>query len=115
MPACPHLFRARCGCFTPVFVNFMLKRAKEKRLSRVKRVVPGTMFRSVVLVFVTATLLLQCGDIEVNPGPGPLSQQRKQLAAESLLLVHGYVAVLVVTQQTTWMCQRQSTHLLPTR
>ena len=65
MPLDSVSFRAKCGSFLVIFVNFMWWRAKrvvECRVSVLRAKAP------VVLVFV-ACFLLACGDVEANPGP----------------------------------------------
>ena len=69
MPACPLSFRAVCGRFVPVFVNFMYKRVVLYRQSRVNTVKLGSLRLSFAVVFIIATLLIRSGDVELNPGP----------------------------------------------
>eukprot|EP00745_Piridium_sociabile_P022930 TRINITY_DN35768_c1_g2_i1.p1 TRINITY_DN35768_c1_g2~~TRINITY_DN35768_c1_g2_i1.p1 ORF type:complete len:280 (+),score=57.69 TRINITY_DN35768_c1_g2_i1:199-1038(+) len=67
MPSSSVSFRAICGNFYWTFLNFMSRRAREKRAMRCRVVcVSGKV--AVVLVFLVACLL-QCGDVETNPGP----------------------------------------------
>eukprot|EP00745_Piridium_sociabile_P036420 TRINITY_DN65360_c0_g1_i2.p2 TRINITY_DN65360_c0_g1~~TRINITY_DN65360_c0_g1_i2.p2 ORF type:complete len:119 (-),score=17.33 TRINITY_DN65360_c0_g1_i2:14-370(-) len=70
MPISSVCFRAVCGTFYWTFLTFMNKRAREKAAMRVRCV------SALVLVFLVA-FLLQCGDVEMNPGPGPKHTQPK--------------------------------------
>ncbi|XP_076437367.1 uncharacterized protein LOC143276635 [Babylonia areolata] len=75
IPSAPLVFRATCGSFVPVFLAFMLKRARQKAAMRVAilslrgRTDGVTLGLLLTLIF-WGGLLLKCGDVEQNPGPG---------------------------------------------
>ena len=76
MPSSPLDFRSPCGCFVPVFMTFMFKRAKEKKAAMKKTLVvrsraTGVMFGLLLVYLYWGSLIYQCGDLELNPGPGP--------------------------------------------
>eukprot|EP00745_Piridium_sociabile_P021837 TRINITY_DN3372_c0_g5_i1.p1 TRINITY_DN3372_c0_g5~~TRINITY_DN3372_c0_g5_i1.p1 ORF type:complete len:343 (-),score=59.88 TRINITY_DN3372_c0_g5_i1:710-1738(-) len=83
MPAVPLVFRARCGGFMAVYINFMFRRAKKKAELRCRTLKPrcrsdGVMVGLVLTVFFYSNLLMQCGDIEPNPGPPKNVKQTRQ-------------------------------------
>lgn len=74
MPSGNQDFRPVCGRFAIIFDIFMLKRAKQKAAMTVKTCNPRTRTNGVILGLVLTYLfwggiLLQCGDVELNPGP----------------------------------------------
>ena len=74
MPSAAVDFRPVCGTFVPIFVGFMLKRAKMKAQARfaivkVVRKVEGAAFGLLLSYLFWGSLLLRCGDIESHPGP----------------------------------------------
>lgn len=74
MPSAAVDFRAVCGCFLPVYINFMMKRAKLKAAMKIaivslKTRVDGVMLGLLLVYLFWGSLLLQCGDVELNPGP----------------------------------------------
>ena len=74
MPSAALDFRAVCGCFLPVFINFMVKRTKLKAAMKIaivslKTRVHGVMLGLLLVYLFWGSLLLQCGDMELNPGP----------------------------------------------
>ena len=74
MPAVPLVFRAKCGCFVAVFCNFMLQRALKKERMRQRTLKPrnradGVIVGLTLTVIFFSNLLMQCGDVESNPGP----------------------------------------------
>lgn len=82
MPSAAVNFRAVCGCFLPVYTTFMLKRAIRKHAMRIaivklRRRVDGVTFGLLLSYLFWGSLLLQCGDIESNPGPNPPQSKDK--------------------------------------
>ena len=74
MPSAAVDFRAVCGCFLPVYINFMVNRAKLKAAMKIaivslKSRVDGVMLGLLLVYLFWGSLLLQCGDVELNPGP----------------------------------------------
>ena len=74
MPSVPLTFRSSCGCFVAVFQIFMAKRARLKAVMRIAMLTPRTRADGAVLgLLLTLTFwggfLMQCGDVESNPGP----------------------------------------------
>ena len=83
MPAAPLVFRSCCGCFVPVFMAFMSKRAKEKAAARIAMLTPRNRVDGVTLGLLLTLMfwggiLLRCGDVERNPGPGGNKAGTKQ-------------------------------------
>ncbi|KAK7477008.1 hypothetical protein BaRGS_00031784 [Batillaria attramentaria] len=70
MPANSFDFRAVCGLFRSIYIPFMAERTQLAIDMRV-RVVKVSSRRMFLLFVFVAHLLLQCGDIEANPGPPP--------------------------------------------
>ena len=85
MPAAQLDFRASCGQFVAVFVNFMYKRALFKKEMRASILTLRSRKTGVLvglaLIFLfwgenlylrrgQDVMLLRCGDVEANPGPG---------------------------------------------
>ena len=67
-------FRAVCGSFMPVYVNFIAKRSKLKTATKTaivsfKTKVDGVILGLPLSYLFWGSLLLQCGDVEQNPGP----------------------------------------------
>ena len=67
-------FRAVCGCFMPVYNNLMVKRSKLKAAMKLAIVilkprVDGVTLGLLLSYLFWGNLLLQCGDVEQNPGP----------------------------------------------
>ena len=90
MPAVSLTFRASCGCFVAVFIRFMFGRAKKKAESKCRTLRPrtrktGVMVGLTLLVFFWSNLLMQCGDIEVNPGPPKHTKQTRLTSSSSLV------------------------------
>ncbi|KAL8561518.1 hypothetical protein ACOMHN_057212 [Nucella lapillus] len=89
MPAVPLLFRARCGSFVAVFIAFMFRRAKKKaelqcRTLRVRNRLDGVIVGLTLSVIFFSNLLMQCGDIESNPGPPkPANTRQTRLSSSS--------------------------------
>ena len=90
MPSGPLQFRAACGCFTPVFVAFMMKRAEESVAMRMRTLVPKDRVAGVTVGFLLVylywgSIMLQANDIELNPGPtsgtGPSTMRQTRLAS----------------------------------
>lgn len=74
MPACPLSFRAICGCFTPVLIMFLDLRARRKASMRMRTLAlktrtSGVVWGLVLTYLYWGSLLYQCGDVELNPGP----------------------------------------------
>ena len=74
MPSSALSFRASCGCFQPIFMAFMLRRAKEKAAMRIAMLRPRSRLHGVALGLTLVylfwdSLILRCGDVEQNPGP----------------------------------------------
>ena len=74
MPSAALDFRAVFGCFLPVFINFMVKRAKLKAAMKIaivslKTRVDGVMLGLFLVYLFWGSLLLQCGDVDLKPGP----------------------------------------------
>ncbi|KAL8604568.1 hypothetical protein ACOMHN_013348 [Nucella lapillus] len=89
MPALPLLFRARCGSFVAVFIAFMFRRARKKaelqcRTLRVRNRLDGVIVGLTLSVILFSNLLMQCGDIESNPGPPkPANTRQTRLSSSS--------------------------------
>ncbi|KAL8573774.1 hypothetical protein ACOMHN_019048 [Nucella lapillus] len=89
MPAVPLLFRARCDSFVAVFIAFMFRRAKKKaelqcRTLRVRNRLDGVIVGLTLSVIFFSNLLMQCGDIESNPGPPkPANTRQTRLSSSS--------------------------------
>ena len=74
MPATTLDFRAICGTFVAVFINFMWKRALRIVAMRVRSLRLEHRSTGVIVGFLLSLLyfgdlLYRCGDVEVNPGP----------------------------------------------
>eukprot|EP00745_Piridium_sociabile_P031717 TRINITY_DN52698_c0_g1_i5.p1 TRINITY_DN52698_c0_g1~~TRINITY_DN52698_c0_g1_i5.p1 ORF type:complete len:344 (+),score=84.28 TRINITY_DN52698_c0_g1_i5:194-1225(+) len=74
MPSGQLEFRARCGCFLPLFQFFMLKRARkcaamQQKTLKIRTVTGGVIVGCLLTYLFWGSFLLQCGDVEVNPGP----------------------------------------------
>ena len=74
MPSTAVDFRTVCGCFLAVYINFMVKRAKLKAAMKIaivslKTRVDGVMLGLLLVYLFWGSLLLQCGDVELKPGP----------------------------------------------
>ena len=74
MPSAALDFRAVCGCFLPVYISFMVKRSKLKAAMKIAIVSLKTRVDVVLLGLLQVhlfwgSLFLQCGDVELNPGP----------------------------------------------
>ena len=78
MPVGSLTFRVVSGGFVTVFVNFMYKRVLVYNLSHVNTVKLCSLRFSFALVFLIATLLHRSGDVELNPGPPPMSGNTRQ-------------------------------------
>ena len=75
MPVGSLCFRAVCGSFYWTFQIFMKKRAQRNAaMSRSAGLTLNTPIMAVIVVFLS-TFLLQCGDVESNPGPDPRTRQ----------------------------------------
>ena len=82
MPSAALDFRVMCGCFLPVYINFMVKRSKLKAVMKIAIVILKTRLDVVLLGLLLvhlfwASLLLQCGDVELNPGPTHKNNMRQ--------------------------------------
>ncbi|XP_076441139.1 uncharacterized protein LOC143280390 [Babylonia areolata] len=76
MPEVALSFRAVCGGFVPVYMNFMYRRTVERKSLFIRTLKLRRLQDSVVVGFLLAYLYLgvflhRCGDVELNPGPGP--------------------------------------------
>ena len=79
-------FRAVCGCFLPVYINFVMKRAKLKAVVKIaivslKTRVDGVMLGLLLVYLFWGSLLLQCGEVELNPGPTQKNNMRQTMQA----------------------------------
>ena len=82
MPSAALDFRRVCGGFVPVYVTFMLKRARQRASMRVtiytlRTKTDGVLFGVLLCFLFWRSLLQQCGDIETNPGPPKLDNMRQ--------------------------------------
>ena len=83
MPSGQLDFRASCGAFIPVFISFMLKRARYAVAMRVAMLHCSTRLHGVIVGFTlayfywTGLFLLCCGDVEQNPGPTEKARQTR--------------------------------------
>lgn len=82
MPSTALDFRHVCGSFVPVFVAFMWKRAKGKAAMRVsvftlRNRTDGAVFGLLLCYLFWGSLLQQCGDVELNPGPPKQNNMRQ--------------------------------------
>ena len=90
MPSAAFDFVAKCGSFLPVYIEFMGKRAQEKVNMRtktccVKKKTTGVLFGFLLCYMFWGSLLLQAGDVELNPGPGIGDKQSSDKTAGSAL------------------------------
>ena len=85
MPSGMLVFRAACGCFVYHLIHLLGRRAERARERMMKVVVlsrrsSGVLFGTVLYFFFWSSfwgsLLLQCGDVEMNPGPPKQIQTR---------------------------------------
>ncbi|KAL8579615.1 hypothetical protein ACOMHN_025568 [Nucella lapillus] len=87
MPVSPLAFRAVCGGFLPVYMTFMLKRAKFKaamflRVLTLRNRRDGVVTGVILFLLYWGDLIHQCGDVELNPGP-PKPDSFKQTTLRS--------------------------------
>lgn len=80
MPQVPLVFRSRCGGFHATFIAFMFRRAKRKKEMRCPTLKlanrrDGVMAGLLLTVIFFSNLLMQCGDVEPNPGPPKCTRQ----------------------------------------
>ena len=83
MPSSPVLFRTICGSFLPIYIGFMLKRAKLKaamrqRVLTLRSRMDGVMTGLLLFLLFFGNLLHQHGDVEKNPGPPKQDPMRGQ-------------------------------------
>ena len=81
-------FRAVCGCFMPVYNYFMAKLSKLKGAMKIAIVSLQTTVDGVTLGLLLSylfwgSLLLQCGDVEQNPGPTDSMRQTRLASGRS--------------------------------
>ena len=75
MPAEILAFRATCGLFLPVFMDFMRKRAVQNMKMRIVVLSCHNRMQGILCGFLISymfwgsLLLMRCGDVESNPGP----------------------------------------------
>ena len=74
MPSSALEFRSVCGCFIPVYINFMTKRAKRKKemrcaIVKLRSRLDGVLCGLLLTFLYWGSLLQQAGDVELNPGP----------------------------------------------
>eukprot|EP00745_Piridium_sociabile_P004361 TRINITY_DN1257_c0_g1_i6.p1 TRINITY_DN1257_c0_g1~~TRINITY_DN1257_c0_g1_i6.p1 ORF type:complete len:323 (-),score=63.13 TRINITY_DN1257_c0_g1_i6:203-1171(-) len=98
MPSAGLDFRAACGCFLPVYQCFMMKRVRQRIAMRIailklKRRVDGVVAGLLLSYLFWGSILLQCGDVESNPGPpappDPPSTQSKGMMVQTRLSSKG--------------------------
>ena len=97
MPASsPISFRSACGRFVFTLMNILTRKANIKIAARMKVVVLQSKMQGVVLgwamvMMFWGSLLMQCGDVESNPGPG--SNDASKTSRQTRLSVSGTGAV----------------------
>ena len=77
MPAQALSFRAVCGCFHPILINILgrkatLYAAKNMKVLMLRTRAEGCILGCVLTLMFWGSLLLRAGDVETNPGPGPV-------------------------------------------
>lgn len=79
MPAVPLFFRVKCGAFVGTFISFMFRRTRKfkPRTLFLKTRAAGVTLGLLLVQLFFCDLLQQCGDIESNPGPPKVDQQRQ--------------------------------------
>ena len=88
MPSVTLDFRHICGCFYLTFAAFMARRAQyakkmQCRVITLRRRLSGLVFGfALSYLFWGSLLLIRCGDVEQNPGPGP-GQDKTSAAAST--------------------------------
>ena len=78
MPCETLSFRAKCGSFLWIYMNFMYKRTLDIFVVptlRLRTKLAGVMAGLLLTQFFCMDLLQQCGDIEPNPGPAKSMRQ----------------------------------------
>ncbi|XP_070205220.1 GRIP and coiled-coil domain-containing protein 2-like [Littorina saxatilis] len=88
MPSSALEFRSVCGGFNHVFIGFMFKRAKKKAamfltVYTLRNRVDGVTFGLLLSLLFWGGWLMQCGDVEKNPGPGPELRQSRLGSSQS--------------------------------
>eukprot|EP00745_Piridium_sociabile_P008655 TRINITY_DN15869_c0_g1_i3.p1 TRINITY_DN15869_c0_g1~~TRINITY_DN15869_c0_g1_i3.p1 ORF type:complete len:231 (-),score=55.02 TRINITY_DN15869_c0_g1_i3:857-1549(-) len=79
MPSEPLSFRAKCGCFQWIFINFMYRRTLAIVVIptlRLRTKHAGVLAGLLLIQVFYMDLLQRCGDVELNPGPGPEEEKR---------------------------------------
>ena len=89
MPASTLAFRATCGAFHPVLMRILEKKVRLFQLMRMNTTrlssrSEGVLFGCTLVYLFWGSLLLQCGDIELNPGPSDNSAGAKGTRTRSV-------------------------------
>eukprot|EP00745_Piridium_sociabile_P001887 TRINITY_DN111314_c0_g1_i3.p1 TRINITY_DN111314_c0_g1~~TRINITY_DN111314_c0_g1_i3.p1 ORF type:complete len:271 (+),score=49.35 TRINITY_DN111314_c0_g1_i3:137-949(+) len=105
MPSASLDFRARCGSFLFEFMAFMLKRVKKRiamrqRTLKIKTIAGGVAVGCLLTLLFWGSFLLQCGDVETNPGPPKSLRQSSLYSGRRDSVDKGKTAIMSSTSST---------------